>query len=183
MELRPRPEPLQIAKCISSSSAPAVSITSQGSGNARKRVTKRESILDEKSDISDKILSVLSGKGGRKRLQKQRHINVNTAFVETRGIGTEEEGERTEGSEPKKVPVVFTQNYISTTKYSLINFIPVCLLMQFTRMSNLYFLIVTILQSIPAISPLKAYTAIVPLSFVLIIGMAKEAIEDIIRYK
>lgn len=39
------------------------------------------------------------------------------------------------------------------------------------------------LQSIPAISPLKAYTAIVPLAFVLGVGMIREAVEDFVRYK
>lgn len=79
--------------------------------------------------------------------------------------------------------MTFANNYISTTKYNVFNFLPVCLLMQFTRVSNLYFLIVTILQCIPAISPLKAYTAIVPLTFVICVGMVREAVEDFIRYK
>lgn len=56
-------------------------------------------------------------------------------------------------------------------------------MMQFTRVSNLYFLLLTILQSIPAISPLKAYTAIVPLVFVLGTSMIREAVEDYSRYK
>ena len=56
-------------------------------------------------------------------------------------------------------------------------------MMQFTRASNMYFLLLTILQSIPAISPLKNYTAIVPLVFVLATSMIREAVEDYSRYK
>lgn len=78
---------------------------------------------------------------------------------------------------------MFCQNYISTTKYNKFNFLPLSLMMQFTRVSNLYFLLLTILQSIPAISPLKAYTAIVPLVFVLGTSMIREAVEDYSRYK
>lgn len=81
------------------------------------------------------------------------------------------------------MPTVFCQNYISTTKYNKYNFVPLSLMMQFTRVSNLYFLLLTILQSIPAISPLKAYTAIVPLVFVLGTSMIREAVEDYSRYK
>ncbi len=81
------------------------------------------------------------------------------------------------------MPTVFTSNYISSTKYNKYNFLPLCLIMQFTRMSNIYFLIVTVLQSIPAISPLKSYTAIVPLVFVLGTSMIREAVEDYIRHK
>ena len=58
-----------------------------------------------------------------------------------------------------------------------------CLLLQFTKMSNFYFLIVCTLQSIPSISPLASYTAVIPLAVVIMISIVREAIEDIIRYR
>ena len=57
------------------------------------------------------------------------------------------------------------------------------LLYQFYRFSNVYFLFISILQSIPAISPLPAVTAIMPLVFVLAVSMIREAFEDYGRYK
>ena len=39
----------------------------------------------------------------------------------------------------------FPTNYIRTTKYSAISFIPVCLLMQFKRFANIYFLGIAII--------------------------------------
>ena len=74
-------------------------------------------------------------------------------------------------------------NYISTTKYNIITFLPKGLLYQFSRLANVYFLFITIIQSIPLISPLNSLTAIVPLIFVLGISMIREGIEDLSRYK
>ena len=74
-------------------------------------------------------------------------------------------------------------NYISTTKYNIITFLPKGLLYQFSRLANVYFLFITIIQSIPLISPLNSLTAIVPLIFVLGISMIRELIEDLSRLK
>ena len=77
----------------------------------------------------------------------------------------------------------YKSNYIKTTKYNIITFLPTALLVQFLRVANIYFLIIAILQSIPAISPLNAYTAVFPLVFVLSISLIREAIEDYRRYR
>lgn len=61
----------------------------------------------------------------------------------------------------------YKSNYIKTTKYTIITFLPVALFYQFLRVANIYFLMIAILQSIPAISPLNPATAIMPLAFVL----------------
>ena len=69
-------------------------------------------------------------------------------------------------------------NKISTTKYNFITFFPKGLLLQFTRLANIFFLFTAIIQSIPVISPLTSLTAIVPLIFVLGVSMIREFIED-----
>jgi hypothetical protein len=48
------------------------------------------------------------------------------------------------------------------------------LLLQFKRLANIYFLIIGIMQSIPAISPLGPLTAWAPLIVVLGISMIRE---------
>ena len=68
-------------------------------------------------------------------------------------------------------------NLISTTKYNFITFIPKSLIIQFYRLSNVYFLATAIIQSIPIISPLSSLTAIFPLIFVLFVSMVRELIE------
>jgi len=73
-------------------------------------------------------------------------------------------------------------NTITTNKYSLITFIPKGLLIQFFRLSNIYFLFTAIIQSIPLISPLTSVTSIVPLIFVLGVSLIREGIEDLSRH-
>jgi len=77
----------------------------------------------------------------------------------------------------------FISNYIRTTKYTAASFVPMGLINQFHRFSNVYFLAIAILQSIKAISPLNPLTAILPLIFVLSVSMLREGFEDYGRYK
>lgn len=77
----------------------------------------------------------------------------------------------------------YADNYISSTKYNLITFLPKCLFQQFRRIANLYFLAVAILQSIPLISPLQPFSAIAPFVIVLAVSMIREAVEDYRRYR
>lgn len=77
----------------------------------------------------------------------------------------------------------FTSNKIVSTKYNLITFLPFALFIQFRKVSNIYFLITAVLQSIPQISPLQPFTAIAPLVFVLGVSLIREGIEDYLKYK
>jgi hypothetical protein len=77
----------------------------------------------------------------------------------------------------------YRSNYIRTTKFTKWSFFPLCLLQQFKRFANIYFLIIAIIQSISIISPLNPATAIAPLVFVIAVSMIREAVEDFIRYK
>ncbi|KAL0480091.1 phospholipid-transporting ATPase [Acrasis kona] len=73
-------------------------------------------------------------------------------------------------------------NYIRSTKYTWWNFVPLNILGQFRRISNLYFLITMIITLIPTISPINPYTTILPLLLILCITMVKDGIEDLQRY-
>lgn len=84
------------------------------------------------------------------------------------------------GLENKKV---YVSNYISTTKYTAVNFLPLSLLGQFKRYANIYFLFMAILQCIPAISPLNPISSIAPLVFVISLSMIREGYEDYSRHK
>lgn len=77
----------------------------------------------------------------------------------------------------------YPSNYISTTKYNLITFLPKSLFEQFKKVANIYFLTTAVLQSIPQISPLTPFSAIAPLVFVLSVAMIREGVEDYFRYK
>ncbi|KAI9205923.1 uncharacterized protein BJ171DRAFT_500123 [Polychytrium aggregatum] len=73
-------------------------------------------------------------------------------------------------------------NYIRTTKYTLLSFLPLTLYYQFHRFYNIYFLLGA-LSVISKVSSLSPITQISPLIFVLGFTAAKEAIEDYSRYK
>lgn len=74
-------------------------------------------------------------------------------------------------------------NRISTTKYHPLLFLPATLIMQFTRLANLYFLATAIIQSIPQISPLEPFDAVLPLALVLLSSLIRESIEEWAKYR
>ncbi|MBW0469719.1 hypothetical protein O181_009434 [Austropuccinia psidii MF-1] len=75
----------------------------------------------------------------------------------------------------------FSSNYVSTTKYNPITFLPKFLLEQFSKYANLFFLFTACIQQIPTVSPTNPYTTIAPLSLVLLVAAFKEMSEDIKR--
>lgn len=77
----------------------------------------------------------------------------------------------------------YADNYIKTSKYNVITFLPKNLFEQFQRLANFYFLILLILQVIPQISSLTPVTTIVPLVAVLCLTALKDAIDDIQRHR
>lgn len=75
-------------------------------------------------------------------------------------------------------------NKISTSKYSLMTFIPKNLLEQFSKMANMYFLIIGFLQIIKEISTSAGVpVTLFPLSFIMIISALKDLFEDLKRHK
>ncbi|KAL8217348.1 hypothetical protein R6Q57_020721 [Mikania cordata] len=81
----------------------------------------------------------------------------------------------------RKKPLKYCTNYISTTKYNVITFLPKALFEQFRRVANLYFLLAAALSLTP-VSPFSAYSMIAPLMFVIGLSMAKEAVENWHRF-
>eukprot|EP01012_Entosiphon_sulcatum_P031609 TRINITY_DN4015_c0_g1_i1.p1 TRINITY_DN4015_c0_g1~~TRINITY_DN4015_c0_g1_i1.p1 ORF type:complete len:1191 (-),score=188.74 TRINITY_DN4015_c0_g1_i1:51-3623(-) len=77
----------------------------------------------------------------------------------------------------------FPSNYIRTTKYTLITFLPLNLLEQFRKVSNIYFLCNMIIALMPGIAPIFPITSILPLVFVLAVAAVKDAVEDNRRYR
>jgi len=78
------------------------------------------------------------------------------------------------------VPVYFQNNYIKTSKYSVLTFLPLNLFEQFQRLANFYFLCLLVLQVIPAISSLTPITTAVPLIGVLALTAVKDAYDDFV---
>ncbi|XP_068651684.1 probable phospholipid-transporting ATPase 4 [Aristolochia californica] len=81
----------------------------------------------------------------------------------------------------RRKPLKYPSNYISTTKYNVVTFLPKAVFEQFRRVANLYFLLTAILSVTP-LAPFSAVSVIAPLAFVVGLSMAKEALEDWRRF-
>jgi magnesium-transporting ATPase (P-type) len=77
----------------------------------------------------------------------------------------------------------YPPNYIKTSKYNILTFLPLSLMSQFTRYANIYFLVTAILNCFPIISTLNPISAIAPLVFVIALSMLREGMEDYQRHK
>ncbi|KAG0459970.1 hypothetical protein HPP92_023098 [Vanilla planifolia] len=71
----------------------------------------------------------------------------------------------------------YPSNEISTTKYTLVNFVSKSLFEQFRRVANIFFLVVAVVSFSP-LAPYRAVSIALPLFFVVSVTMAKEAVED-----
>ena len=60
---------------------------------------------------------------------------------------------------------------------------PIALLIQFAKVSNTFYLVGAILQSFPEISTNDPLATIIPLAYVVAVGMLKEFLADYKRYK
>ncbi|KAL4478908.1 hypothetical protein ABPG72_019345 [Tetrahymena utriculariae] len=75
-------------------------------------------------------------------------------------------------------------NSISTSKYNYINFVPKNLIEQFSKIANLYFLVIGFFQIIPQISISEGIpTIFLPLFVILVVTAAKDFYEDYKRHK
>ncbi|TYI59675.1 hypothetical protein E1A91_D10G053400v1 [Gossypium mustelinum] len=81
----------------------------------------------------------------------------------------------------KRKPYKYPYNYISTTKYNVLTFLPRALFEQFRRVANFYFLLAAIF-SLFSLAPFSRASLIAPLVFVVGISMLKEAVEDWHRF-
>uniref|UniRef100_A0A2S2QFH4 Phospholipid-transporting ATPase n=1 Tax=Sipha flava TaxID=143950 RepID=A0A2S2QFH4_9HEMI len=76
----------------------------------------------------------------------------------------------------------YATNYIKTSKYTLLTFLPLNLFEQFQRLANFYFLCLMMLQMISIISSLTPITTSIPLVGVLMITAIKDAYDDYQRH-
>nr|XP_045235326.1 phospholipid-transporting ATPase IK [Macaca fascicularis]XP_045235327.1 phospholipid-transporting ATPase IK [Macaca fascicularis] len=77
----------------------------------------------------------------------------------------------------------YKTNVIRTAKYNFFSFLPLNLYEQLHRVSNLYFLLIIILQSIPDISTLPWFSLGAPMVCLLFIRATRDLVDDIGRHK
>ncbi|CAI2344921.1 unnamed protein product [Caenorhabditis sp. 36 PRJEB53466] len=78
----------------------------------------------------------------------------------------------------------FTDNQISTTKYSIWNFVPLNIWHQIsTKYANLYFIFIAVLNWVPFFDAYTRYVGLIPITFVLGTTLIKDGVEDYRRWK
>ena len=77
----------------------------------------------------------------------------------------------------------FPRNVYITSKYTIWNFAFINLFEQFSRVANFVFLLVTLVQLIPGVSPFNIWSTLTPLIFILLVSAIKEGYEDYCRHK
>lgn len=77
----------------------------------------------------------------------------------------------------------FHSNFVKTSKYNLLTFIPKSVILQFKNYANWYFLFTAILNCFPIISTSDPVSSVSPLAFVILLSMLREGLEDVKRHK
>lgn len=78
----------------------------------------------------------------------------------------------------------YPRNSVVTSKYTPINFLPKNLYMQFSRLANVYFLIISFLQVGPwDLTPTSKFATAGPFAVILALNMLREIWEDRARHK
>lgn len=78
---------------------------------------------------------------------------------------------------------MYRGNRITTSKYTLLTFLPRNLFLQFNKGSNLFYLMVYILDLVPALSDGGPSAIIMPLGIVVGLSMIKDIYEDVKRHR
>eukprot|EP00906_Rhabdomonas_costata_P025469 RCo036409 len=77
----------------------------------------------------------------------------------------------------------YCTNEVTNSKYTLLNFLPKNFYEQFKRPLNRYFLLIGLLQLIPAIAPVNPVTTLGPLLLAFLITAIKEGVDDLQRHR
>lgn len=78
---------------------------------------------------------------------------------------------------------MYPSNKVTTTRFNIFNFLPITILLQFTQVINVFYLGNAILQSFPSVSTNDPLFTIIPLIFLIFLGVLKEGLADYKRYK
>ncbi|EFC37321.1 MgtA domain/ATPase domain-containing protein [Naegleria gruberi] len=110
--------------------------------------------------------------------------------VEKSNFASEDETERkfekiyiNNREENRKCRKPFPKNSVTTTKYSILTFIPKNLFEQFRKAINVYLLLTVIAVLIPDLSPMFPPAAVLPITIIVLVQMAKDGFEDFQRYR
>ena len=77
----------------------------------------------------------------------------------------------------------YPANAVNNRRYTLITFLPLALANQFKMFFNIFFLAVAVSQFVPSLQVGYLFTYIAPLAFVVALSLAKDAFDDLQRFR
>lgn len=77
----------------------------------------------------------------------------------------------------------FANNYVKTTKYTFLTFLPLNLWEQLHRFANCYFIFITLLNFMPRVEAFAKGLAAIPVLAVLAFTAIKDGFEDLKRFR
>ena len=125
---------------------------------------------------------VCKAKSRKKPKQEFRKIYLNE-YNPSSNLVSSERIKRISTYKDSEVHSKYPRNVTKTSKYTFLNFLPVALFQHFSKYTNFYFLIMTVLWLIPAISPFTISSVITPISFITLVSLIREGAEDWLRHK
>ena len=78
---------------------------------------------------------------------------------------------------------LYGSNTVSSTKYTLISFLPLSLMHQLANVIHIFYLANAYLQSMPSISTNSFLATLIPISWVMLLGILFELISDLRRWQ
>ncbi|KAK6036822.1 hypothetical protein COOONC_25673, partial [Cooperia oncophora] len=72
-------------------------------------------------------------------------------------------------------------NMVRTSNYTYLNFLPKFLFAQFKQVANLFFLVLSVIQTLPGLAPFGRQATIMPLTFIIGTSAVREFYEDMRR--
>ncbi|KAI8623897.1 phospholipid-translocating P-type ATPase [Xylariaceae sp. FL1651] len=100
-----------------------------------------------------------------------RHIPLTAGLVRASPLTDDRSGKH------------YRSNFIRSSRYSIVSFLPKQIYFQFSKLANFYFLVIGILQLIPNLSTTGKYSTLIPLIVFIIISMGKEGYDDLRRHQ
>lgn len=153
------------------------SIETQGSSThaqgPKLRIGLVRKLCDSLLGISREYPSV----GGRRLPLCTNPARVSSNYATVKAL----DGQTLLVDERKGMP--YLDNTITSSKYTLLSFLPRQLFAQFSKLANCYFMIIAILQMIPSWSTTGTYTTIIPLLVFISISIIREGYDDIRRHR
>ncbi|KAL6568740.1 hypothetical protein OROHE_004424 [Orobanche hederae] len=159
----------------------------------RKRLVSWGGVMDLRQNLKALEISGASSRAVSSRIQdlnkpqtsrrSQKFIQISMQLEDN--IAHHENPRLIHINDPRKTndKFEFSGNEIRTSKYTLLNFLPKNLFIQFHRVAYLYFLAIAALNQLPPLAVFGRTVSLFPLLFVLTITAVKDGYEDWRRHR